>query len=57
MLAEEEGGGSGPYAPGFLRPERETHRGREGGREKGCGRGGGKGGVPAYISREQNLGE
>lgn len=29
MLAEEEGGGSGPYAPGFLRPGRERHRERE----------------------------
>lgn len=54
MLAEEEGGGSGPYAPGFLRPGRERHRERE--KEEGKkvveGGGGGKGGVPAYISRE-----
>lgn len=28
-MAEEEGGGSGPYAPGFLRPGRERHRERE----------------------------
>lgn len=43
-LAEEEGG-SGPYAPGSLRPER-------GGGRKGAGLGG-IGGVPACISREQ----
>lgn len=58
-MAEEEGGGSGPYAPGFLRPGRERHRERERRRKgKRLWKGGGKGGVPAYISTEkQSLGE
>ena len=54
MLAEEEGGGSGPYAPGFLRPGRERHREREGGREKGCGRGGQRWSASIH---KQSLGE
>lgn len=50
MLVEEEEG-SGPHAPGFLRPERENGR-EEGSRVEARG---GIGGVPAYISRKQSL--